>query len=72
MVSRAIKNTKLSKEITQALQGYGLPIFKSVTTQRVIYPQSAATGSTVLDSEPLGDGTMEINAIMQELKEFLL
>jgi chromosome partitioning protein len=71
VVSRVIKNTKLSKEITQALQGYELPVFKSVTCQRVIYPQSATTGSSVIDSEPNGEASIEIKAIMQELKEFL-
>jgi chromosome partitioning protein len=66
-----IKNTKLSKEIAQALQDYELPVFKSVTCQRVIYPQSATTGSSVIDSEPNGEASIEIKAIMQEVKEFL-
>jgi hypothetical protein len=38
--------TQLSKEIGEALLGYGLPVFKSFTSQRVIYAKSAAIGST--------------------------
>jgi len=38
VISRAIKNTGLSKEITEVLEGYDLPVLKNVTTQRVIYP----------------------------------
>ncbi|MEI6746752.1 MAG: ParA family partition ATPase [Methylococcaceae bacterium] len=71
VISRVIKNTKLSKEIGEALEGYGLPVFKSFTSQRVIYPQSASIGSTVLDVETATEAATEIKAIMQELKEFL-
>jgi chromosome partitioning protein len=71
IISRVIKNTQLSKEIGEALEGYGLPVFKNFTSQRVIYPKSAATGLTVLDAESSGDAAAEIRAIAQELKEFL-
>jgi chromosome partitioning protein len=71
IISRSIKNTQLSKEIAEALEGYGLPVFKSHTTQRVIYAKSAATGSTVLDAEPTGDAAKEIQNIVAELKEFI-
>jgi chromosome partitioning protein len=71
IISRVIKNTQLSKEIGEALEGYGLPVFKNFTSQRVIYPKSAATGLTVLDAETGGDAAAEIKAIAKELKEFL-
>lgn len=71
VISRVIKNTQLSKEIGEALEGYGLPVFKHFTSQRVIYPKSAATGSTVLDADMSGEAAAEIRAIAQELKEFL-
>ena len=71
IISRVIKNTQLSKEIGEAVEGYGLPVFKNFTSQRVIYPKSAATGLTVLDAETGGDAAAEIKAIAKELKEFL-
>ncbi len=71
VISRVIKNTQLSKEIGEALEGYGLPVFKNFTSQRVIYPKSAATGSTVLDADTSSEAATEIRAIAQELKEFL-
>ena len=71
IISRVIKTTQLSKEIGEALEGYGLPVFKNFTSQRVIYPKSAATGLTVLDAETGGDAAAEIKAIAKELKEFL-
>jgi chromosome partitioning protein len=71
VISRVIKNTKLSKEIGEALEGYCLPVFQSFTSQKVVYPQSAAIGSTVLDVEGALDAAQEIKSIMKELKEFL-
>lgn len=69
VVSRAIKNTKLSKEITIALMGYKLPIFSYGTTQRVSYPRTASEGKTVLLEK--GQGAAEINHIKDELIDFL-
>jgi chromosome partitioning protein len=70
LVSRAIKNTKLSGEVTAALQEYGLPVFKHGTTQRVAYPTTAAAGRTVVD-HPESEAAREINAIKEELKDFV-
>jgi chromosome partitioning protein len=72
LISRQITNTILGNEVRDALEGYGLPVFQSGTFQRVIYAKSAATGSTVIDSEPNGEAASEINKIFQELKEFSL
>ena len=71
VISRVIKNTQLSKEIREALEGYELPVFKNFTSQRVIYAKSASTGSTVLSSETKEEASNEIRAIAYELKDFL-
>jgi chromosome partitioning protein len=67
VVSRAIKNTKLGKEILEALDGYELPVFQSSTTQRVAYPTTAAEGKTVF-IEPESAAAREIMAIREEIK----
>lgn len=71
LISRAIRNTKLGQEVTEALTDYALPILSTRIMQRVIYPTSAATGTTVLDLDPQGDAAKEIQALMQEIKEIL-
>jgi chromosome partitioning protein len=70
VISRAIKNTKLSGEVAEALEGYGLPVLKNGTTQRVIYPTSASEGKTVFSDgdNPASD---EIRAVAEELLELL-
>jgi len=72
VVSRAIKGTRIGAEITDALNGYGLPVLASRITQRVSYPGSAAAGTTILDSEPNGDGAAEVRALLAEIKQHLL
>ncbi len=68
VVSRAIKGTRIGSEVAQALQSYDLPILDTRVYQRVIYPGSAAEGSTCLDIEPKGDAAQEIMAMAQEIR----
>ena len=46
----------------------GLPIFKAFTSQRVVYANSAAQGSTVLDAEPQGAAAEEIRTLVEEIR----
>jgi chromosome partitioning protein len=71
LISRAIRNTKLGQEVTEALTGYVLPILAVRIMQRVIYPTTAAAGTTVLDTEPHGEAAKEIRALTHEIKEIL-
>jgi chromosome partitioning protein len=66
IVSRVIKNTKLSTEVVEALRQYELPVLNSYTTQRVIYPTSASEGQTVY-VRTFNDATLEIDAIRNEI-----
>lgn len=72
VVSRAIKGTKIAAEVTEALNGYGLPVLATQITQRVSYPGTAAKGTTVTDEEPTGDAAREIFALADEVKQLLI
>lgn len=72
VVSRAIKGTRIGAEVTEALNGYGLPVLESRITQRVSYPGTAATGSTVMDAEPDSDAAAEVRALANEIKQKLI
>ncbi|MCC6135194.1 MAG: AAA family ATPase [Gammaproteobacteria bacterium] len=67
LISRQIVGTKLAAEAREALEGYQLPILQNLTSQRVIYANSAARGSTVLDDEPTGAAAEEIRALVKEI-----
>ena len=71
LISRAIRNTKLGQEVSEALADYNLPILAGRIMQRVIYPTTAARGTTVLDEEPSGEAAKEIQSLMQEIKGLL-
>ena len=68
VVSRVIKNTKLSQEVLEALKQYELPILNSYTTQRVVYPTSASEGNTVY-TQVFNEATLEIDSIRNEVLE---
>ena len=70
VISRAIKNTKLSTEIKDALAQYELPLLNSHTTQKVIYPTAANDGRTVFNMS-LNDATIEIDSIRDEILEVI-
>ena len=70
VISRAIKRTILGREVREALEEHGLPIFAQGTAQRVIYANSAASGSTPLETEPEGEAAEEIRRLAEELKRF--
>ena len=72
VVSRAIKGTKIGAEVAEALAGYGLPVLESRITQRVVYPGTAANGTTVMEAEPTGDAAAEVRALAAELKHKLI
>jgi chromosome partitioning protein len=69
VINRAIKKTKISREVSAALREYDFPVFDSVTTQSVVYPTTASEGQTVL-SHPDSNAAKEILAIKNELLEF--
>ncbi|HOY21668.1 MAG TPA: ParA family partition ATPase [Cellvibrio sp.] len=70
VVSRAIKNTHLSKEVFEALSHYSMKVFESCTTQRVIYANSAAEGLSVIDASD-EKAKSEIFNIVEELKKWV-
>ena len=70
VVSRTITNSKLSNQISDALEAYGLPVLKSRTAQRVAYPTTAAGGHTVF-SDPSSLASQEIEAIREEVEAML-
>ncbi len=72
IVSRAIKGSRIGGEVADALAGYGLPILDARITQRVSYPGTAATGTTVLEADPEGDAAAEIRALTAEIKQKLI
>jgi chromosome partitioning protein len=71
IISKAVKRTRLTGEVNEALAEFDIPVFEAFTTQRQSYPAAAAQGLTPSDTEPEGEAAKEIRAIVQELREFI-
>ena len=72
VVSRAIKNTKIGGEVSEVLTEYGLPVLDAKIVQRIAYPNSAAIGKTVFETESKSsDAVAEMNALATEVKSYL-
>jgi len=67
LVNRAIKNTKLSKEVNNALSDHGIPIFETVIHQRVVFIDSVGSGLTSVQVEPKGEAALEIQSLVDEI-----
>lgn len=73
VVSRAIKNTKIGSEVSEVLFEYGLPVLNAKIVQRIAYPNSAAIGKTVFETESkTSDAVAEMNALATEVKSYLM
>lgn len=72
VVSRAINNTNIGKEVAKVLLDYGLPVLNTKIMQRVSYPSSAAAGKTVFDIEAVSNSAvLEMTALVNEIKIIL-
>jgi len=66
VISRAIKNTKLAKEVREALASYEFPVLDTHTTNLTIYPTTAGEGQSVYCVYP-NSASQEIDNIRDEI-----
>lgn len=71
VLNRRIANTAIGRDVISALKQYPLPVLSSCITQRVIFAEAAAQGLTVYEVEPNGPAAREIDAVENELKEWM-
>ena len=71
VISRKITGTRLASDVRGVLEEYGLPVLENGTSQRVVYAEAFAYGTTVLDVEPRGKASLEIMGITNEIRGLL-
>lgn len=69
VINRKIVNTAIGRDVSDALAEYDVPVLKSQISQRVSFAECAATGQTVLETEPNGLASREIRALTDEIME---
>ncbi len=71
VISRKITGTRLASDVRGVLEEYGLPVLENGTSQRVVYAEAFAYGTTVLDVEPRGKASLEIMGMTNEIRGLL-
>ena len=71
VISRARKNTNLSRDVIEALEGYELPTLQARTTHREVYARSATDGYTIYHVHPSAEAIKEMEGIKDEVLEVL-
>jgi len=69
VINRKIVNTALGRDVVDALAGYDLPVLKTTIAQRIAFAEAAASGSTVLETEPESLAAREIASLVREIME---
>lgn len=67
VINRKVVNTAIGRDVTKALSEYDVPVLKSQICQRISFAECAATGQTVLEIEPNGLASQEINDLAKEI-----
>lgn len=69
VINRKIVNTAIGRDVADALAEYSIPVLAAQVSQRVSFAESAAGGKTVLETDPEGLASQEINVLAREIKE---
>lgn len=67
VINRKIVNTAIGRDVAEALSGFSVPVLSAAICQRVAFADSAATGSTVLETEPGSTASTEVRGMMDAL-----
>lgn len=67
VINRKIVNTAIGRDVAEALSGFNIPVLRAAISQRVAFAESAASGRTVLETDPKGAAAKEIKALVNEL-----
>ena len=67
VINRKITNTAIGREVKDALQVYNLPVLDAQVCQRVLFAESAATGKTIFEVDPLSQAAVEIQTLTNEI-----
>jgi chromosome partitioning protein len=71
VINRKIVNTAIGRDVNDALAEYNIPVLKSQVCQRVGFAESAASGQTVIETDPNSLASKEVNNLVKEIMELM-
>lgn len=69
VINRKIVKSVIGRDVIDALSGFNLPVMKAQLCQRVGFAETAGEGKTVLETDPKGNASEEVQALINELLE---
>ena len=70
-VNRKSVNTAIGRDVVGALSEYEVPVLPTHICQRVAFAESAASGMTVVETDPSGSAGLEITALKKDIEGLL-
>ena len=67
LICKKIVGTRIGREARQALESYRLDILNTEISQRIAYVEAMISGLSVVQYQPKGEATTEINSLYQEI-----
>jgi chromosome partitioning protein len=71
VINRKIVNTAIGRDVADALANYPIQVLNSSVCQRVLFAETATQGMTVYDESPGNPAAREIDALVDELGDWL-
>jgi chromosome partitioning protein len=71
IVNRKITNTALGRDVFSALENYPFLTLTTAVCQRVAFAESAASGQSVLETDPGSPAAREIESLTDEILEMM-
>jgi chromosome partitioning protein len=69
LICRKIARTRVGREAREAMETYGMDIFQTEISQRVVYVEAMIAGRSVLQFAPRSDGAEEIRSLCHEIQQ---
>jgi chromosome partitioning protein len=67
LICRKIPRTKVGREAREAMDTYGIEVFETEISQRIVYVEAMTSGLSVLDYAPKGGAAAEIKELCEEI-----
>ena len=67
LICRKIPRTKVGREAREAMDTYGIEVFETEISQRIVYVEAMISGLSVLDYASNSEGAAEIKGLCEEI-----
>lgn len=67
VINRKIPKTIIGRDVEDAMAQYNLPVLPTNVYQRVVYAETAASGTSAIEDDPNSQAGLEIKSLVEEI-----